>query len=56
MPDGLTVMVTLAVVLPPLFVAVTVYSCDGEDTEGVPLITPVEGLIARLAGNVGVME
>ena len=39
---SLTTMVTLAVVLPPVLLAVTVYVVEEETTEGVPEMAPVE--------------
>ena len=52
----MTVMVTLAVELPPVLLAVTVY-CVMEDTAvGVPLMVPVELENRRPAGKVGEID
>ena len=55
MDDGaatLTVMVTMAVALPPVLVAVTVYDVEDEMTVGVPLMAPVDVSKERPAGSV----
>ena len=46
-------MVTMAVALPPVLVAVTVYEVELERTEGVPLMAPVCAEKERPVGNVG---
>tara|TARA_B100000003_G_scaffold195696_1_gene197973 strand:- start:101 stop:451 length:351 start_codon:yes stop_codon:yes gene_type:complete len=56
MDDGatsLTSMVTEAVVLPPVLLAVTVYDAEEVMAEGVPLMAPVEESSERPAGRVG---
>ena len=50
---SLTTMVTLAVSLPPLLVAVIVYIADDVTALGVPLIAPVEESKERPAGSDG---
>jgi hypothetical protein len=50
-----TCIVTIAVSLPPLFVAVMVYAVEAETTLDVPLISPVELSNVRPAGSVGVI-
>ena len=55
MDDGaatLTVMVTMAVALPPVLVAVTVYDVEDEMAVGVPLMAPVDVSKERPAGSV----
>jgi hypothetical protein len=49
-------MVTIAVALPPEFVAVTVYEVDEVMAVGVPEIAPVEIEKTRPAGSVGVID
>ena len=46
-------MVTDAVVLPPVLLAVTVYDAEEVMAEGVPLMAPVEESSERPAGSVG---
>jgi len=46
-------MVTVAVSVPPVLVAVTVYTADEVTVVGVPEITPVELEIVRPDGRVG---
>lgn len=48
-----TVMVTVAVSLPPVLLAVMVYEVEEVTTDGVPLIAPVEESRARPAGSDG---
>lgn len=52
----MTWKVSVAVPVPPALVAVTVYVAEGETTEGVPLISPVEVEKARPVGSVGVID
>ena len=55
MDDGaatLTVMITMAVALPPVLVAVTVYDVEDEMAVGVPLMAPVDVSKERPAGSV----
>jgi len=59
MEDGaisLTVMVTVAVELPPVLLAVTVYCVEEETAVGVPEIAPVEEENRRPAGSVGEID
>lgn len=49
----MTWIVTVAVPLPPGFVAVTVYNVEGDTAVGVPPISPVEVSNERPAGSVG---
>lgn len=49
----MTWIVTVAVSLPPGFVAVTVYNVEGDTAVGVPPISPVEVSNERPAGSVG---
>ena len=49
-------MVTVAVSLPPVLVAVIVYIVDTASTVGVPEITPVPMLRVSPAGKLGEME
>ena len=49
----MTSMVTEAVVLPPVLLAVTVYDAEEVMADGVPLIAPVEESSERPAGRVG---
>ena len=49
----MTTMVTSAVVLPPVLVAVTVYVAELVIAVGVPLIAPVEESSERPAGREG---
>ena len=51
-----TAIVTVAVALPPLLVAVTVYVVDELIEVGVPEIAPVDVEKARPAGNVGEID
>lgn len=53
---SLTTMVTVAVVLPPVLVAVTVYEAEVESAVGVPEIAPVEVSKDRPAGSEGVID
>ena len=50
---SLTVSDTVAVVLPPVLVAVMVYVVAAITTVGVPLMAPVEASIARPVGSDG---
>ena len=50
---SLTTMVTSAVVLPPVLLAVTVYVVEEETTEGVPEMAPVEESNDRPVGSEG---
>jgi hypothetical protein len=50
---SLTVMVTVAVELPPVLLAVTVYCAEEDTAVGVPLMVPVELENRRPAGKVG---
>ena len=50
---SLTIIVTVAVALPPVLVAVTVYVADAVIAFGVPEIVPVEVSKESPAGNVG---
>ena len=52
----MTSMVTSAVVLPPVFVAVTVYVTELVMAVGVPEMAPVEVSSARPAGREGETE
>ena len=59
MEDGmisLTVMVTVAVALPPVLLAVTVYGVDEDTAVGVPEIAPVEVENRRPAGSDGEID
>tara|TARA_B100000035_G_scaffold205941_1_gene176090 strand:- start:998 stop:1180 length:183 start_codon:yes stop_codon:yes gene_type:complete len=59
MDDGaamLTWMVTMAVALPPVLLAVTVYEVDELVVVGVPLMAPVEVEKERPVGNVGEID
>ena len=49
----MTTMVMLAVSLPPVLLAVTVYDAEEVMAEGVPLMAPVEESSERPAGRVG---
>ena len=49
-------MVTVAVSLPPVLVAVTVYVAEDVTAVGVPLMVPVEVSSDRPAGRDGEME
>ena len=51
---SLTVMLISVVVLPPVFIATIVYVVNGEMTIGVPVISPVVGLMLKPVGNDGV--
>ena len=53
---SLTTMVTLAVSLPPLLVAVIVYVAEDVTAVGVPLIAPVEESNESPAGSDGEMD
>ncbi len=55
-PTSLTVMVTVAVELPPVLLAVTVYCVVEETAVGVPLMAPVELENKRPAGNDGEID
>ena len=46
-------MLILAVVLPPVLVAVIVYVAEAVTADGVPLIEPVAVFKAKPAGNAG---
>jgi len=50
---SLTIMVTLAVSLPPVLLAVMVYEADDVMAVGVPEISPVEESRERPAGSDG---
>lgn len=50
---SLTTMVIVAVALPPVLVAVTVYAAEDVIVVGVPEIVPVEASKDRPAGSVG---
>ncbi len=50
---SLTTMVTEAVVLPPVLLAVTVYDAEEVMAEGVPLMAPVEESSVRPTGREG---
>ena len=50
---SLTTMVTLAVSVPPVLVAVMVYDAEDVTAEGVPLMAPVEESKERPAGKPG---
>ena len=52
----MTVMVMVAVALPPGLVAVTVYEVDELVVVGVPLMAPVEVEKERPVGNVGEID
>ena len=52
----MTTMVTLAVSVPPVFVAVIVYDADEVTAVGVPLIAPVEVSSDKPAGRDGDTE
>ena len=59
MEDGmisLTVMVTVAVALPPVLLAVIVYGVDEDTAVGVPEIAPVEVENRRPAGSDGEID
>tara|TARA_Y100000589_G_C26812197_1_gene490308 strand:- start:54 stop:287 length:234 start_codon:yes stop_codon:yes gene_type:complete len=49
-------MVTMAVALPPVLLAVTVYEVDELVVVGVPLIAPVEVEKERPVGSVGEID
>ena len=49
-------MVTIAVALPPVLLAVTVYEVDELVVVGVPLIAPVEVEKERPVGSVGEID
>ena len=51
-----TVISTVVVPLPPAFVAVTVYTVEGERTVGVPLISPVVVLNDKPVGSDGAID
>jgi hypothetical protein len=53
---SLTTMVTLAVSVPPVLVAVMVYDAEDVTAEGVPLMAPVEVSSANPAGSDGETE
>ena len=46
-------MVIVACEVPPVFVALTVYVAVGDIVVGVPLISPVDGLMLRPVGSAG---
>ncbi len=52
----MTWMVTMAVALPPVLLAVTVYEVDELVVVGVPLMAPVEVEKERPVGNVGEID
>ena len=52
----MTTMVTLAVSVPPVLVAVMVYDAEDVTAEGVPLMAPVEVSSANPAGSDGETE
>jgi len=52
----LTVMEMVAVALPPVLVAVTVYEVEDEVAVGVPEIAPVDVEKERPAGSVGEID
>ncbi len=52
----MTVMEMVAVALPPVLVAVTVYEVDDEVDVGVPLMAPVDVEKERPAGSVGEID
>ncbi len=52
----MTWMVTMAVALPPVLLAVTVYEVDELVVVGVPLIAPVEVEKERPVGSVGEID
>ena len=52
---SLTVISTVVVALPPVFVAVTVYVVIADRTVGVPLISPVAESMVRPAGKDGLI-
>jgi hypothetical protein len=54
--SGLTVMLTLAVVLPPVLLAVTVWLAIAVTAVGIPEMMPVEVLKLRPVGKAGVTE
>ena len=59
MEDGitsLTVILTVAVELPPVLLAVTVYCVEEDTAVGVPLMAPVELENRRPAGKVGEID
>ena len=51
-----TCITTVVVPLPPAFVAVTVYTVEGEITVGVPLSSPVVALNAKPVGSAGAID
>ena len=51
----MTVIDTVAVVEPPVLVAVIVYAVVGEIALGLPLSSPVDGFIVRPVGRAGEM-
>jgi len=53
---SLTTTVIVAVALPPVLVAVTVYVAEGYVVVGVPEMAPVEVSKDKLAGRVGVID
>ena len=52
----MTTMVTLAVSVPPVLVAVMVYDAEDVTAVGVPLMSPVEVSSAKPAGSDGETE
>ena len=52
----MTVMEMVAVALPPVLVAVTVYEVDDEVDVGVPLMAPVDVEKERPTGSVGEID
>ena len=53
MANTCTAIVRLAVSVPPEFVAVTVYTCDGDSAVGVPDNSPVTVSKLRPVGSAG---
>ena len=51
-----TARVIVVVVVPPLFIAVIVYTVEAESTVGVPEISPVTSSILRPLGKSGLIE
>ena len=53
---SLTVMLTVAVSLPPALVAVIVYEVEDDTADGVPLMSPDNALNDKPAGRVGEID
>ena len=51
-----TLIVIVAVSVPPLFDAVIVYTVDGDTTVGVPLISPVDASMFSPVGRLGEID